>query len=216
MGFPINPPRTPLVQEDGRTITAEWYRFLLQIQRMIGGPSDPFSDTWLMGTPPLLDGAGGDGQIVAFLNPPPVPAVEPVDWLAPIADPAPALELAAHVAAADPHPGYLTQAEGDARYGALSGALDLNIRTISATATPAADDYTLLVDASGGAVTVNLPAAASSAGRILVVKKIDAVANAVTLDGNGAETIDGAATVATSTQWVAFTIQCNGTAWFVI
>jgi hypothetical protein len=97
-----------------------------------------------------------------------------------------------------------------------SGALVRNVRTITATGSAAADDYTLLVDASAGAVTVNLPVAASNAGRILVVKKIDAVANAVTLDGNGAETIDGAATVATSTQWASFSVQCNGTGWFIL
>lgn len=98
----------------------------------------------------------------------------------------------------------------------LAAAGSQSIRTITATATPAAGDYTLLVDASGGPVTINLPPAASSSRRVIVAKKIDASANAMTLDGSGAETIDGAATQTTATQWVAFTIQCNGVGWFII
>lgn len=90
------------------------------------------------------------------------------------------------------------------------------VRTITATTTPTATDYALLADATGGAVTVNLPPAAGNSGRVLIVKKIDASGNAVTLDGDGAETIDGAATQATSTQWNAFTVQCDGTGWFLI
>ncbi|HSC14498.1 MAG TPA: hypothetical protein VLI71_05235, partial [Gammaproteobacteria bacterium] len=50
----------------------------------------------------------------------------------------------------------------------------------------------------------------------LTVKKIDATANAVTIDGDGAETIDGAATQSLPAQWNAKTVQSNGVAWFII
>lgn len=213
MGFPINPPSTALVETDGRTITPEWYRFFREIQKMIGGPSDPFEDSWLLGSAPRPE---PDSGIVAFLNPPPAPVIFPDDFLNPPASAGAAADLAAHVAASDPHPVYLTQTEGDARYTAISGALDLNIRTITVTGAPAADDYTLLVDATGGAVTLNLPAAASNTGRVLIAKKIDASANAMTLDGNAAETIDGAATQSTTTQWDAYTVQCNGSGWYIL
>lgn len=96
------------------------------------------------------------------------------------------------------------------------GALVLETRTITATGSPTADDYLILVDASAGAVTVNLPAAASSAGRIFQCKKKDASANAMTLDGNGSETIDGAGTLATTTQYTSFTVICDGTEWWVL
>ena len=86
----------------------------------------------------------------------------------------------------------------------------------TATFTAAATDYTLLCDATSGAITANLPAAASNAGRIYLVKKVDASANAVTLDGDGAETIDGAATYALTVQWQSVTVQCNGTGWFIL
>lgn len=89
---------------------------------------------------------------------------------------------------------------------------------VSKTAAYAAtgNDRTILVDATSGAVTITLPAAASHSGRIYTVKKIDSSANAVTVDGNAAETIDGAATDLLTEQWEALTIQCNGTAWFAL
>jgi len=90
------------------------------------------------------------------------------------------------------------------------------IRTITASAAISASDYTVLADAAAGAVTVTLPAASTVTGQTFHVKKIDATANAVTLDGNGAETIDGAATKATTTQWASYSVQSNGTGWFIL
>lgn len=57
-------------------------------------------------------------------------------------------------------------------------------------------DTVLYVDTSGGAVTINLQAAAARLGVPLVVKDITGNANAnnVTLTPNGVETIDGLAT----------------------
>jgi hypothetical protein len=46
-----------------------------------------------------------------------------------------------------------------------------------------------------------------------VFKKIDSSGNAVTVTGNGAETIDGSNTVALSTQWAKVMIVSNGTSW---
>ena len=66
------------------------------------------------------------------------------------------------------------------------------------------------VDASGAARTVNLPAISGAQGRIYIIKKIDATANAVIIDGSGAETIDGAATYNTVVQY-ATTIIVGGT-----
>ncbi len=60
--------------------------------------------------------------------------------------------------------------------------------------TTAADDV-ILVDASGGAVTITILAAATlGAGRRQRVMKIDSTTNAVTIDPNGSETINGNAT----------------------
>lgn len=76
--------------------------------------------------------------------------------------------------------------------------------------------FTILVDATGGAKTINLPAAASHTYRIYNIKKIDASGNAVTIDGAGAETIDGAATQVIAAQYDSYTIQSDGTEWWII
>lgn len=94
------------------------------------------------------------------------------------------------------------------------GALTLKARAITATGAVAVDDYMILADATSAAITVNLPAVAASAGRVLVVKKTDASANAVTLDGNASETIDGATTKALAAQYDVVTVVCDGSAWW--
>jgi hypothetical protein len=77
-------------------------------------------------------------------------------------------------------------------------------------------DYTELVDCSSGARTITLPTAASASGRVYVIKKIDATGNAVTIDGDGSETIDGATTQTLSSQYDAMMIQSDGTEWWIL
>ena len=77
-------------------------------------------------------------------------------------------------------------------------------------------DYTLAVDATAGAVTMALPAAAQVTGQVFNIRKVDASANAVTLDPNGSETINGASTVSTSTQWGGWSVQSLGSGWLII
>jgi hypothetical protein len=77
-------------------------------------------------------------------------------------------------------------------------------------------DYTVTVDCTGAARTMNLPSAVGHQGRIYVFKKIDASANAMILDGNGSETIDGQLTISKTTQWDTVRIQSDGANWFII
>lgn len=80
-----------------------------------------------------------------------------------------------------------------------------------------ADDVSLLlVSASAGAVTITLPPVNEQKHRVLTIKKTDSTANAVTIDANGSETIDGALTTSLTTQWQSRTLQCDGAAWFLI
>lgn len=74
----------------------------------------------------------------------------------------------------------------------------------------------ILADATGGAITVTLPDAVRAVDHVIVVKKIDASANAVTIDGAGADTVDGAATVAISTQYHFRMMISDGSNWHVI
>jgi len=72
-----------------------------------------------------------------------------------------------------------------------------------------------MVGTSGGDVTVGLPAAATCTNMVLSFKKLLA-ANAMILDANGSETIDGAATKTYSDRYSWVTIISNGTNWFII
>jgi hypothetical protein len=76
-------------------------------------------------------------------------------------------------------------------------------------------DYTILCNAVGGAITINLPTAVGITGRIYKFKKTDSSANVVTIDGNAAETIDGSATLVISTQYTSFEIQSDNANWWI-
>lgn len=96
---------------------------------------------------------------------------------------------------------------------------DLKFRDIASVAvntTLSDSHYTVGVDASGAARTITLPAAASNTGRIYNISKRDSSANTVTIDANAAELINGAATVVISTQYGSYTIQSDGTGWWII
>lgn len=75
--------------------------------------------------------------------------------------------------------------------------------------------FIILVDASSGAVTITLPAAATAAdGFYVYVLKTDSSVNAVTIDGDGSETIDGATTILLGNQYEAAMVVTNATSWF--
>lgn len=73
----------------------------------------------------------------------------------------------------------------------------------------------VLVNASGGNVTITLPAVATGNYEFRI-KKIDSSINTVTVDGNGGELIDGALTQVISNQYVTLTIINSTTAWWII
>lgn len=83
-----------------------------------------------------------------------------------------------------------------AALAALSATLTPVIHTTTGptyNATETAGDVTIRCDATGGNITVNLPTAVSNHAKFHV-KKVDASANTVTIDGSGGETIDGGLT----------------------
>jgi hypothetical protein len=75
---------------------------------------------------------------------------------------------------------------------------------------------TVLVDTTGGNIIITLPSAVGISSKIYTVKRITAGANTLTIDGAGAETIDGAANQAIAAQWASLTVQSDGTAWFIL
>lgn len=88
--------------------------------------------------------------------------------------------------------------------------------TTNTTLDAAVDGSTVLVDATSGNLTITLPLAADAIYRRYYVKKIDATANTVTVDGNGAETIDDAANYVLTVQYQSVTVHCDGTEWWVL
>lgn len=90
------------------------------------------------------------------------------------------------------------------------------VRTVTTTYTARHTDNLVLGNATSGAFTITLPTAAQATGRRITFKKTDASGNAVTLDGSGSETIDGAATLALAAQYDFATLLSDGAAWHVI
>lgn len=106
------------------------------------------------------------------------------------------------------------------------GKNQVEIRGMGTTFAAKTADYTILDDdgvvnlfVTTGATdrTMTLPTAADNSGRIITVKKVDSGANKVILDGEGAETIDGALTqTGITSQYDFCTLQCDGTEWHII
>ena len=73
----------------------------------------------------------------------------------------------------------------------------------------------LLCDPTSGAITVNLPAIAGVADSVIYIKNVGTT-NAVTIDGNSAEEIDGATTYSLSTQYDCVLIIAGSAEWHVL
>lgn len=76
-----------------------------------------------------------------------------------------------------------------------------------------AETGTILVSASAANRTMTLPTAVGYSGLRYVIKKTDATANTVTVDGNASETIDGNATVVLRSQNSMIEIVSDGSNW---
>lgn len=98
----------------------------------------------------------------------------------------------------------------------IGPSLKIKVYSKAADYTALAENQLILCDASGGAFTVTLPAAATATGLMVRVKKTDASANAVTVDGDGAETIDDSATLVINTQYTAVALVSDGVKWWIV
>jgi hypothetical protein len=110
-------------------------------------------------------------------------------------------------------------------YTGAEGGLRV-VGTASPVVTTAAASYTLgagdngtvlLVDVSTADCTVNLPPAATSASmRVGVKVKALTTGFRVIVDGNAAETIDGAPTAVLASPYQSLTMVCDGTGWYIV
>ena len=96
----------------------------------------------------------------------------------------------------------------------VQGSLSLSIKTITASTSLTASDYTVLVNAAGGAVTVTLPApSASIIGRTYVIKKIAGdLANDVIVSG----AIEDGTSFSLYNNWTVVKVQTDGNKWYII
>ena len=92
-----------------------------------------------------------------------------------------------------------------------SAGLAITSKTANYTATTA--DDVILCDGTSAAFTITLYAASGNSGKKLVIKKTDTSVNAITIDGNASETIDGSTTTTLNTQNEVLVIICDGTNW---
>lgn len=108
-----------------------------------------------------------------------------------------------------------------ALFGAVSSLVDYwngmaTGKAVTTAYTAVVADGFIRADATAGAITITLPAAALVPGKRYTIKKVDASANAVTIDANGAELIDGALTKVLAAAYSVATIQSNGVGWDVL
>ena len=84
--------------------------------------------------------------------------------------------------------------------------------------TVAEGDYVILVEGTGSPRTIDLPAKANHAGRVLIIKDAtgNASSNNIEIDPNGSETIDGTSTKLMSGDKSSLTIVCGSDQWFVL
>lgn len=100
----------------------------------------------------------------------------------------------------------------DLRLRDMVGRLqETRTRRLSAAATLTNGDDVVLVDTTGGSVTVTLPPAARSPGKWYWIKKMTA-ANTLTVQRAGSDTIDGATTLAWTTQYKVYALASVETA----
>lgn len=96
----------------------------------------------------------------------------------------------------------------------LSNTQNIAYTTKSTTYTALTTDYFISCSASGGSWTLTLPTAVGITGKVFIIGRSDqTLANAVTVDGNASETINGSANLKLATQGERIKIVSDGTNW---
>lgn len=97
------------------------------------------------------------------------------------------------------------------------GGFAFDIITVTDDYTPTISDYTILVDASSKNVRIKLPKAVEAFSQVLVLKRIDDnKRTTVIIDADGSETIDGDLTIRLNVKYMSYTIQSDGSDWYII
>jgi hypothetical protein len=89
-------------------------------------------------------------------------------------------------------------------------------RAVAASGAIVAQDEVIRATGGAAGITLTLPTAASMNRRRITAKKIDAGVGTVTIDGSGAETIDGSLTFVLAAQYDSVDLYSNGVSWDVV
>jgi hypothetical protein len=93
---------------------------------------------------------------------------------------------------------------------------DKALTSQTTTYTTTTDETFIPCNATSAAFTVTLIAASGMSGKKYIIKKTDSSVNAVTIDGNASETIDGGLTTTLNTQYESVEIVCDGSNWHTV
>lgn len=100
---------------------------------------------------------------------------------------------------------------------AIIKGLSLNVRTVTnANYTLTRVDDIVLFSTGGTNRTATLPASATVLNKVYHIKKIDAGAGKIIIDGDGSETIDGDLTPEITARFESFMLVNDGSNWHVI
>jgi hypothetical protein len=105
------------------------------------------------------------------------------------------------------------QANGVTWASVAGSALAVTTKTTTYTATTSDD---VILCTSGSAWTLTLYAASGNSGKTLTIKKTSSDTNAITIDGNASETIDGVTTTTINSQYETLKIICDGSNWHIV
>lgn len=89
-------------------------------------------------------------------------------------------------------------------------------RAVKTAAYTIVSETLILANASSAAFSVTLPPATTWVDTVFTIKKTDSSVNAVTVDGSGSETIDGALTQSLPNQYDVIRVVSDGTTWWKV
>jgi hypothetical protein len=90
------------------------------------------------------------------------------------------------------------------------------ISTKTTTYTLTNDDSVILGDTTTAGFTLTLPTAVGRSGQTYTIKKVSADANTLTVATTSAQTIDGATSISSATQWNTWVVVSDGANWLII
>ncbi len=101
-------------------------------------------------------------------------------------------------------------------FSEVSGGTSMIVTAIKTANYTAAIAESVRCDPSGGAFTVTLPSAVGIAGQKIEVKNVTDSENAITVDANGSQTIDGSLTRTLDTPRACETYESDGANWMLV